>query len=76
MTPEQKADFVKLLSGLRRPGRDRFGGRLYELVRLDDGSITFVRSALQAEIEQALAQAMDEIYGPDPEPAEDDLLLP
>ncbi len=47
----------------RRPGGDRFGGRLYELVRLEDGSIAFVRNALQAEIEQALAQGMERLFG-------------
>jgi hypothetical protein len=51
-------------------GRDRFGGRLFELVRLPDGTVRFVRNALDLEIEQALTETMDNIYGP--EPAEDE----
>jgi hypothetical protein len=66
ITPEARAQFVRLFSGPRRLGRDRFGGRLYDLLQLDDGSITFVRNALDAEIEQAIAQAMDELFGPEP----------
>jgi hypothetical protein len=74
MTPEEKAEFVKLFSGPRRFGRDRFCGRRYDLVRLEDGTIGFARNALDAEIERALANAMDKVFGPEPEPepAEDD----
>jgi hypothetical protein len=70
MTPEQKADFVKLFSGPRKWGRDRFCGRLFDLVRLPDGTVGFVRNALDLEIEEAVTNAMDNIFGP--EPAEDD----
>ena len=69
MTPEQKAEFVKLFSGPRRLGRDRFGGRLYDLVRLDDGNIGFIPNALDAEISRAIDEAIEELFGP--EPAED-----
>jgi hypothetical protein len=50
----------------RRLGRDRFGGRLYDLVRLDDGTIGFVRNAFDAELKQIIAEAIEELF---PEPA-------
>jgi hypothetical protein len=46
-------------------------GRLfYDLVRLDDGSVGFVRNTLDAQLDEIFAKALDEIFGP--EPAEDD----
>jgi hypothetical protein len=69
VTPEQKAKFVKLFSGPRRYGRDQFGGRLMDLVQHEDGSITFVRNALDAQLDEIFTKALDEIFGP--KPAED-----
>jgi hypothetical protein len=69
VTPEEKTEFVRLFSGPRRLGRDRFGGRLYDLVKHNDGTIAFVQNALDAEIKRALAKAIEELFGP--EPAED-----
>jgi hypothetical protein len=68
MTPEEKAEFVKLPPGPQRLGRHRLGGRLHDLVRLDDGNIGFVPNALDAEISQAPAEAIEELF---PEPAKD-----
>jgi hypothetical protein len=70
MTPEEKAKFVELFSGPRRFGRDRFSGRLMDLVQHEDGSITFVPNEFDAEMDRILTNAIDQIFGP--KPAEDD----
>jgi hypothetical protein len=54
MTPEQKAEFVKLFSGPRRPGRDRFGGRVYDLLRLDETEGCDMQQAIAIMIGVAL----------------------
>jgi hypothetical protein len=64
MTPEQKAEFIALFSRPRQRGRDRFGGRLMDLVQHEDGTIGFVRNALQAEFNRAFTRTLDEIFGP------------
>jgi hypothetical protein len=69
MTPEETgAELVRIFSGPPQRGRDLFGGRRYDLVRLDDGTIAFVRNTLDAEISRAIADAIEELF---PEPAED-----
>jgi hypothetical protein len=70
MTLEERAEFIAMSSRPQQRGRDWFGGRRYDLVRLEDGTIDLVRNALDAEIERALANALVKVYGP--EPAEDD----
>jgi hypothetical protein len=63
------AELAKIFSGPPEPrGKCTWQHRQYDLVRLEDGSITFVRNALDAEIDQAFTKALDEIYGPEPEP--------
>jgi hypothetical protein len=38
----------------------------YDLVRLEDGTIGFARNALDAEISRAIAEAIEELFGPEP----------
>ena len=66
MTPEQKADFVKLFSGPRKWGRDRFCGRLFDLVRLPDGTVGFVRNTFQVNLRRTFDRTLDELFGPKP----------
>jgi hypothetical protein len=67
MTPEDKALFIKLFGGPRQLGRDRFGGRLMDLVRLPDGTVGFVPNESQAKWERIFDETLDEIFGPEPE---------
>jgi hypothetical protein len=71
MTPEEAgAELGRLFSGPQPPlGKDRWHHLQYDLVRLQDGTIDFVRNALDAEISRAIAEAIEELFGP--EPAED-----
>jgi hypothetical protein len=66
MSPEDIAEIAQIFSRPRRLGRDRFGGRLYDLVQLDDGSITFVRNTLDAQLDAFFAEFLDELFGPEP----------
>ncbi len=70
MTPEEAgAELVRLFSGPRSPaGKDLHHHRRYDLVRLDDGTIAFVRNTCDAEMERIFAKILDE---PFPAPAED-----
>jgi hypothetical protein len=40
--------------------------RRCDLVRLPDGSVGFVRNGLDAEISRAIAEAIEELFGPEP----------
>jgi hypothetical protein len=61
---------VEMFSGPPQPlGKWRWQHRQYDLVRLDDGTIGFVRNAFDAEMDQMFAEVMEELFGP--EPAED-----
>jgi hypothetical protein len=67
MAPEEAAaELVRIFSGPRSPpGKDRHHHRQYDLVRLDDGTVAFIRNAFDAEMERIFAEVMDEIFGPD-----------
>jgi hypothetical protein len=70
---EACAELGRLFSGPpEQRGKCTWQHRCYDLVRFEDGTVGFVRNALHAEIDQAFAKALNEIYGPEPEPAEDD----
>jgi hypothetical protein len=73
MTPEEKAKFIALFSGPRQLDRNRFGGRLMDLVEHEDGSISFVPNAFQAEMDRIFAKLLDEIFGPESEPQDVEL---
>jgi hypothetical protein len=61
--------FVAPFTGAQPPpGKDRWFHLQYDRVTLDDGTIGFVRNALDAEISRAIADAIEELF---PEPAED-----
>jgi hypothetical protein len=63
---EAKAELLKMFSGPPTPpGKDRWHHREYELVRLDDGTIAFVRNALDAELKQIIDEAIEDLF---PEP--------
>jgi hypothetical protein len=70
-TPDEAmAELVKMFSGPPQPpGKDRHHHLQYDLVRLDDGTVAFVRNAFDAEMKQMFAEVMEELFGP--EPAED-----
>jgi hypothetical protein len=68
---EACAALGRLFSGPPQPrGKCTSQHRRYDLVRLDDGSVGFVRNTLDAQLDEIFAKALDEIFGP--EPAEDD----
>jgi hypothetical protein len=73
MTPDEaKSELVKMFSGPPTPpGKDRFHHLQYIPVQRADGVIEFVRDPLDAEIKLAIAEAIEEIFGP--EPAEEGL---
>jgi hypothetical protein len=65
---------AELFSGPPQPrGKCRWQHRQYDLVRLDDGTIGFVRNAFDAEMDQMFAEVLDEFFGP--EPVEDQHIL-
>ena len=68
MTPEEAgAELVKLFSGPPQPiGKWRWQHRQYDLVRLSDGSVGFVRNAFDAEMDQMFTEVLDELFGPEP----------
>ena len=70
MTPEEAgAELGWLFSGPQPPpGKDRWHHLQYDLVRLDDGTVAFVRDALDAELKQIIDEVMEELF-PEPEPA-------
>lgn len=47
-------------------GKCRWQHRQYDLVRLDDGTLGFVRNAFDAEMDQIFTEALDELFGPEP----------
>jgi hypothetical protein len=68
---EAGAELARIFSGPPKPpGKCLWHHRRYDLARLDDGSIGFVRNALNAEMERIFAEVMEELFGR-PEPAED-----
>jgi hypothetical protein len=68
---EAMAELARIYSGPQPPpGKDRWHHRQYDLIRLDDGTVGFVRNTLDAEISRAIAEAIEELF-PEPEPAED-----
>jgi hypothetical protein len=40
--------------------------RQYDLVRLDDGTLGFVRNAFDAEMDQMFTEVLGELFGPEP----------
>jgi hypothetical protein len=54
----------------RSSGKCTWQHRRYDLVRFEDGSVGFIRNALDAQLDEIFAEALDEIFGP--EPAEDE----
>ena len=75
---DQKANeaakaLVEIFSGPpESPGKSRWQYLQYDLVRLDDGTVGFIRNPIDAEIKQIkqmFAEIMMELFGP--EPAED-----
>jgi hypothetical protein len=65
---------VEMFSGPPQPrGKCRWQHCQYELIRLDDGTIGFVRNAFDAEMERIFGEIMEELFGP--EPAEDEHIL-
>jgi hypothetical protein len=71
MTPEEAgAELGRLFSGPPTPrGKWRWQHLQYDLTRLDDGTIGFVRNALDAELKQIIAEAIEELF-PEPPLAE------
>jgi hypothetical protein len=71
MTPEEAgAELARLFSGPPEPpGKSLWHRRRYDLVRLPDGTVGFVRNALNEQLAQIFAEIMVELFGP--EPAED-----
>jgi hypothetical protein len=68
---EACAALGRLFSGPReRRGKCTWQHRRYDLVRFEDGTVGFVRNALQVELRQTFDRTLDELFGP--EPAEDD----
>jgi hypothetical protein len=64
----------QIVLGATAPGPDRFGGRVYDLVKHDDGTIGFVRNAWDAELDRILVKALDEVFGSEAEPQDVELL--
>jgi hypothetical protein len=57
---------VAMFSGPPQPrGKWRWQHRQYDLVRLSDGTVGFVRNAFDAEMDQMFAEFMDELFGPE-----------
>jgi hypothetical protein len=58
---------VEMFSGPPQPrGKCRFQHRQYDLVRLPDGTVGFVRNAFDPEMDQMFAEVMAELFGPEP----------
>jgi hypothetical protein len=56
---------ARIFSGPSQPrGKWRWQHRQYDLVRFDDGTIGFVPNVLDAEI--SIADAIEELFGPEP----------
>jgi hypothetical protein len=72
MTPDEAmAELVKIFSGPRPPpGKNRFQHLRYDIIRLDDGTVGFVRNAFQVNLRRTFDQTLDDIFGP--EHAEDE----
>jgi hypothetical protein len=68
MTPkEARAELARLFSGPQPPpGKDRFHHLQYIPVQRPDGVIEFVRDPFDAEIKWAIAEAIKELFGPEP----------
>jgi hypothetical protein len=61
------SELARIFSGPQPPpGKDRYHHLQYDLVRLDDGTIGFVRNALDAELDAIFAEIMVELFGPEP----------
>jgi len=73
MTPDESmAELVRMFSGPPQPrGKCRWQHRRYDLVQHEDGAISFVRNAFQAEFDRIFEETLDEIFGPEPEPEDD-----
>ena len=71
MTPEEAgAELARIFSGPPGPrGKWRWQHRQYDLVRLDNGTLCFVRNTFDAEMDRIFTEVLDELFGP--EPAED-----
>jgi hypothetical protein len=71
---EACAALGRLFSGPReRRGKCTWQHRCYDLVRFEDGTVGFVRSVLDAQLDAVFTKALNEIYGPEPEPEDVDL---
>jgi hypothetical protein len=69
MTPDEAGEeLVRMFNSgpPTPPGKDRHHHLQYDLVRLDDGTIGFVRNAFDAEMKQVFAEIMMELFGPAP----------
>jgi hypothetical protein len=65
---------VEIFSGPPQPlGKWRWQHRQYDLVRLDDGNLGFVRNVFDAEMDQMFTEIMEELFGPAPADVEVDL---
>ena len=64
MTPEGAgAELARIFSGPPDPpGKSLWHHRRYDLVRLPDGTVGFVRNALDDEIKRAIDEAIEELF--------------
>ena len=54
---------VEIFSGPPQPlGKCRWQHRQYDLVRLDDGTLGFVRNAFDAEMDRLFTEVLDELF--------------
>jgi hypothetical protein len=66
MTPEAKAKFVALFAGPQPPpGKDRWHHLQYIPVQFPDG-VEFIRDPFDAQMKQVFAEAIEELFGPEP----------
>jgi hypothetical protein len=64
---EACAALGRLFSGPpEQRGKCTWQPRRYDLVRFEDGTVGFVRNALDAQLDEIIAKALDEIFGPEP----------
>jgi hypothetical protein len=74
MTPDEAmTELVKIFSGPQPPpGKDRWHHLQYIPVQRPDGVVEFVRNAFQVELRQTFDRTLDELFGPEPEPGQDE----
>jgi hypothetical protein len=61
---EAAAGLARLFSGPpQQPGKGLWHHRRYDLVRLEDGSVGFIRNEFDAKLEVVFREVLDELLG-------------